>query len=459
MNLLQKWLLAFGAVILIAVSAVALIAGYSSEVALRRYATLYSGRTSAIAQALIAYYEEHGSWAGLQQVLPELTIPMRGRGRGGMGSPMEQAQSYHVADTERTVIARTSGQPSGRLSRAQTAAAMPLTLNDRTIGYLVLDEHPDRMATLDEPAVASLTRLRWALVLGGGAAAIAAFVIAGLLTRSIVSPVRSLTRTAEVIAQGKFNTRVDVRGHDEIARLAASFNQMASSLEQAETARRAQTADIAHELRNPLAVLQSSLEALADQVYDPTPENIAPALEQVHTLNHLVEDLRTLALADAGQLSLDRQPLDLRAAVVRTIDAHREALHAKRIAIHGPGAGPVLPQVSADAVRLTQVLNNLLGNAVQHLPDDSSVRVEISAQEGGVMVCFADDGPGLPEEDLARLFDRFWRRDLSRSRHSGGSGLGLTIAQQIIQAHGGRIWAATTPGGGLTLCFWLPAVR
>jgi len=457
MNLLQKWLLAFGALILIAVSAVALIAGYSSETALRRYATLYSGRTSTMAQVLIAYYEERGSWTGLQQVLPELVFPIRGRGRGNMGTPMEQALSYRVANAERMIIASTSGQPDGRLSQADTAAAMPLTLGEKTIGYLVLDEHPGMIQALDEPAAAYLTRLRWALVLGGGAAAIAAFVIAVLLTRSIVSPVRSLTRSAEVIAQGKFDSRVDVHGQDEIARLAASFNQMASSLEQAETARRAQTADIAHELRNPLAVLQSSLEALADQVYDPTPENIEPALDQVRTLNRLVEDLRTLALADAGQLQLDLQPLDLHKAVMRAMEAHRDALHEKAIQVAEPLVETPLPLVQADYARLTQVLNNILGNAVRHLPDGCAVQISLRAQDNGVTACFADNGPGLPEEDLTRLFDRFWRRETSRNRAAGGSGLGLAIAQQIIQAHRGHIWPNLTPGGGLTICFWLPS--
>ncbi|MBN1246912.1 MAG: HAMP domain-containing protein [Anaerolineae bacterium] len=457
MNLYQKGLLAFGAVILIAVITVALITGYSTEAAFRRYAVLYSGRTAMTAEALIAYHQTQGGWAGLQEALPELALPRRGRGYGsGMGTSAEQPLGYRVADAQQSVIADSDGVPEGRLSGAEVAAALPLTVAGTTIGYLVPDQHTGAV-TLDAPANAYLTRLRWALVLGGAAAAIAAFLIAGILTRGIVSPVRSLTRTAEVIAQGKLDARADVQGNDEIARLAVTFNQMAASLEQAEAARRAQTADIAHELRNPLAVLQSSLEALADQVYDPTPENIEPALDQVRTLNRLVEDLRTLALADAGRLRLDLQMLDLRAAVARAVDAHRDALAEKGIEIIGPSAGAALPPLYADYTRLAQVLNNILGNAVRHLPEGCTVRVTLVAEEGGATACFADNGPGLPEEDLPRLFDRFWRREPSRSRDSGGSGLGLAIAQQIIQAHGGRIWAGPTPGGGLTVCFWLPA--
>ena len=457
MNLFQKGLLAFGAVILIAVITVAIISGYSTETAFRRYAMLYSGRTAMAAEALVGYYQTLGGWTGLQEALPELALPGRGRGRGGVeGSSMEQLLGYRVADAQRTIIADTAGTPEGKLSVAEIASALPLTLEGRTIGYLIPDQHAGATA-LDEPANAYLTRLRWALALGGGVAAIAAFLIAGILTRSIVSPVRSLTRTAEVIAQGKLDARADVHGKDEIARLAVTFNKMAASLEQAEAARRAQTADIAHELRNPLAVLQGSLEALADQVYEPTPENIEPALDQVQTLNRLVEDLRTLALADAGQLHLDLQPLDLRAAVTRAVEAHREVLREKGIEVIGPSAGATLSQVLADTTRLTQVLNNILGNAVRHLPNGCTVQVTLGVENGGVTACFADNGPGLPEEDLPRLFDRFWRREPSRSRDSGGSGLGLAIAQQIIQAHTGRIWARPTPGGGLSVCFWLPA--
>jgi len=143
--------------------------------------------------------------------------------------------------------------------------------------------------------------------------------------------------------------------------------------------------------------------------------------------------------------------------VVRALEAHRDALDEKAIQVTEPLVDTALPLVHADYARLTQVLNNILGNAVRHLPDGCAVNISLRAQNNGVTACFADNGPGLPEEDLTRLFDRFWRRQTSRNRAAGGSGLGLAIAQQIIQAHEGRIWAATTPGGGLTLCFWLPA--
>ena len=280
MNLFQKGLLAFGAVILVTVVIVAVVAGYSTETAFRRYAVLYSGRTQMTAEDLVAYYVAHDGWEGLQDTLPDLTLPGRGRGRGS-GGAAESPAAYLVADAAGTIVASTTGSPTGQLTAAQTAAALPLVASDLTVGYLVLDVSSGATIALDEPARAYLTQLRWALALGAGGAAIVSLILAGLLTRSVVAPVRTLSSTAEIVAQGHFDARVNVHSRDEIGHLAATFNQMAASLEQAEEARRAQTADIAHELRNPLAILQSSLEALSDRVYDPTPENIEPALDQV----------------------------------------------------------------------------------------------------------------------------------------------------------------------------------
>ncbi len=372
----------------------------------------------------------------------------------------ESPAAYLVADAAGTIVASTTGSPTGQLTAAQTAAALPLVAGDSTVGYLVLDVSSGATIALDEPARAYLTQLRWALALGAGGAAIVSLILAGLLTRSVVAPVRTLSSTAEIVAQGHFDARVNVHSRDEIGHLAATFNQMAASLEQAEEARRAQTADIAHELRNPLAILQSSLEALSDRVYDPTPENIEPALDQVRTLNRLVEDLRTLALADAGKLQLDLQRQDIVPVVARSVESHRDTLAEKGIVLEFPAnaAAGSLPAVAYDYARLTQVLNNVFSNAARYVPEGGAVRVSLAPEGGGVQVCVIDKGPGVPEEDLGRLFDRFWRSEPSRSRSTGGSGLGLAIADRIIRAHDGRIWAETTPGGGLTICFWLPGV-
>jgi signal transduction histidine kinase len=464
MTLFQKGLLAFAIVILIAVATVAVVAGYRAETAFRRYAFLYSGRTQVVAELLLTYYRQQGGWSGLQNAWTNLVMSGPGRGQqGGMGMGGPTDVTYQVADRHRYIVASSEGNPTGRMSLVEATTALPLKAEGLTVGYLMVtaEERGVRSMALDAPANAFLRRLRWALALGGGVAFLAALLLASLLTRNILSPIQTLSRTAERVAQGQFDVRAEVRGRDEIANLAATFNRMATSLQHAQEARRAQTADIAHELRNPLAVLQSSLEALADGIYEPTPENITPVLDQVRTLNRLVEDLRTLALADAGQLHLDRQPLDIKAMVTRVAQTHREALLAQGIDLTVT-LDDELPAVTADYTRLTQVLNNILGNAARYVPAGCTVIIKANTlsskdRDKRVQICVIDNGPGIPEAMIPRIFDRFWRNEPSRSRSTGGSGLGLTIARQIIKAHDGEIWAEPTPGGGLTLCFWLPA--
>jgi signal transduction histidine kinase len=463
MNLYQKGLLAFAVVILIAVLTVALLVGQRAESDFRSYSALYSNRAQTLAQTFSAYYAEHGSWNGLQEQMETLvTIPGRRGGRGGApgGNAMSGGMvmwDFRVGDADGRVIADSAASPAGKLTTAEQQQALPIRDGEEIVGYLLPSRETLGMTQLDEPAQRYLDQLRGALLLGGLVAFGAALLLAGVLTRGIVAPVRRLTQAAQAVTAGNLDARAPVQGHDEIANLAQTFNVMSASLQRAEDARRAQTADIAHELRNPLAVLQGTLEALADGVYDPTPDNIEPALDQVRTLNRLVGDLRILALADAGQLHLERQPLDVNRLLERAVDAHRDPLAEKGITLEYTSAH--VPDIHADYDRLNQVVGNILSNAARYVPAGGSVRITAQATQGGVQVAIADNGPGVPEADLSRLFERFWRGDPSRSRATGGAGLGLAIARHIIVAHGGRIWATSTPGGGLTVAFWLPEVN
>lgn len=452
MKLTLKIILAFTAVIAIAVSAVALAVGRLAEIEFRSYNALYSNRAQKTADVLIDYYTHDNSWDGVQDQIAVLTPGGRGFGQGQQGVPApDENWSYRVADTNGRIVADYTGEVAGSLSSAEKRKALPLESDGELIGYLALnDETP-----LEGPAEEFLNALRNAVWFGIGIALIAALLAAGLLARGITAPVRNLTSAAEAIAAGALESRAPVSGRDEIAQLAQTFNSMAASLQKADQARQAQTADIAHELRNPLAILQGSLEALADGVYTPTPDNIEPALDQVRTLNRLVEDLRTLAMVDSGALQLYPQPINLTMFLQRVADAHRESFEGKAIGFDYSVLDTDLA-VEADYDRLTQVINNILGNALRYVPAGGTVDLSAHAEERGVVVSVVDDGPGVQSSDLSHLFERFWRGDPSRSRETGGSGLGLTIARRIIQAHKGRIWAEATPGGGLTLRFWLP---
>jgi signal transduction histidine kinase len=230
---------------------------------------------------------------------------------------------------------------------------------------------------------------------------------------------------------------------------------MASSLQQAETRRRALTADIAHELRTPLAVQRAHLEALEDGIYDLTLENLKPIEEHNHLLTRLVDDLRTLALADSGQLELVRTHTDFSDIVRRVISRLEPQAVERQIELRYDIEQSPL-SFSLDAQRIEQILHNLLDNAMRHTPDRGIIEVHCSVIEDQCVLTVHDSGPGIPTDDLPRIFERFYRADKSRSRADGGTGLGLSIARKIAQAHGGNLVAANHPEGGALFTLNLP---
>lgn len=282
-----------------------------------------------------------------------------------------------------------------------------------------------------------------------------ALVLGSLLFRQITSPLRALSHTAQAIAAGQLGRRVDIKTGDEIGQLAKSFNYMAESLAQADIQRRNMVADIAHELGTPLTVVQGNLEAILDGVYDLNLENVASIHEQTVLLSRLVADLRDLALAEAGQLHLDLQPVDLASLVDRVIEGFETQASDKGISlkVNVPADSP---QINGDEQRLNQVLFNLISNALRHTPSGGTITTVGEIKEDRVVIKVQDTGSGIPPEDLPHVFERFYRADRSRARTSGGSGLGLTIAKQIIEAHDGQIWVQSWLGAGSTFAFSLP---
>lgn len=216
------------------------------------------------------------------------------------------------------------------------------------------------------------------------------------------------------------------------------------------------TADIAHELRNPLAVQRANLEALQDGVYPLTAESLAPVIEQNQLLTRLVDDLRTLALADAGQIELKRTPTDLSALVERVMERFQPQAHTQQVRLSFiPPAVPI-PTLSADPIRLEQVLTNLLSNAFRYTPPGGHIDLALATQDGMLRLSVHDSGPGIPEDALPYIFERFYRADKSRARAEGGSGLGLTIARQLARLHGGDLTASNHSAGGALFTLILP---
>lgn len=269
--------------------------------------------------------------------------------------------------------------------------------------------------------------------------------------RRVASPLGAVMDAAESVAEGDYATRVAERGPPPVRALARSFNTMTERLQHADRQRRDLMADLAHELRTPLSVLQGRIEGLIDGVYPLEPGQLDQLLDQTKILSRLIEDLRTLALSDAGVLTLQREPMDVTDLMKEVVDSFEA--EATRLSVSLQLDAPPDPvTVEADAVRIKEVLANLLANALSHTPAGGSVRLALSSAADAVSVSVADTGSGMSADDVARMFDRFYK-----GRNSRGAGLGLAIARNLVGAHGGHIMATSVLGKGTTVKFTLPA--
>jgi two-component system sensor histidine kinase BaeS len=353
--------------------------------------------------------------------------------------------------------------PTGRAVLADSAPGQPVPGSAVVFSLPLFDSLGDPAAVarfiLPNPVSAPFgpvdQSLARALLLPTLAGFGGALLISLILLRRVAAPLMALAAAARRFATGDLALRIPVAGPREVAELAAEFNRMAEALERAHAQQRALVADVAHELRTPLTVLRGYLEALRDGVVEPDQATIALIHAEAVHLQRLVEDLQDLAQADAAELRLELAPLEpselLRAA------AAGFDLQAEAKGIHLEVDVPVdLPPVRGDRRRLTQVVHNLLANALRYTPAGGRVTLSARADAATLTVAVADTGPGIAAEHLPFLFDRFYRVDPSRARETGGSGLGLTIAKRLVEAHGGTIGVRSSPGAGSTFWFTVP---
>ncbi len=301
-----------------------------------------------------------------------------------------------------------------------------------------------------------------AMALAAAAALGVALAVSVLISRRIVAPICAMLRASERIAEGHYDERVDVpvggsvEDLDELGQMAIQFNRMAASLENIEGIRRQLIGDVAHELRTPLATLRGSLEALMDGVLEPTPENLHALGREIDRMQRLVRDLEELSRVEAGSYEIRRGRVDLNELVRAVTDSLRPQFDEKGVNLE-LDAMEGLPPVEVDEGRVQQVLTNIIGNALQYTPGGGQVRIRISRDRDQAAVEVVDTGIGISAEHIGHIFDRFYRVDPSRARASGGSGIGLTIAKRLVEAHGGRIWAESEgPGKGSRFTFTLP---
>lgn len=301
------------------------------------------------------------------------------------------------------------------------------------------------MASVNEVMVVAVT-----------AALGAAFLMSLLVSQRIVEPVRQMRQASQQLAQGDYHARIQTLSRDELGDLALAFNQMAQELEQTEQRRLELIGNVTHELRTPLSSIQAMMEGLIDGVLSGEPATYVNIQSELHRLQGLVQDLQELSRVEAGQMALDPKPVPINDLVESAAARLRPQFDDKNIGLEC-SLEPDLPVVTADPDRMMQVLVNLLGNALQYTPAGGSVTVTTMSEKQRIVVSVSDTGIGIAAEHLPHLFERFYRVDKSRSRTGGGSGIGLTIARHLVEAHGGQMWAAS-PGSrqGSTFAFALP---
>jgi|OpeIllAssembly_1097287.scaffolds.fasta_scaffold23016_3 histidine kinase len=341
-----------------------------------------------------------------------------------------------------------------------------------TIGVVVLDVTAElqtphaltrniaRLQALQEqdPALeadlqANLSRAVHDELMVGTLAGVLAAVAASLFTtRRILAPIQAMTAASQRIAAGDYHHRIEPPSRDELGVLTESFNEMAGTLEDTERRRTELVGDLAHEVRTPLSAIRSGLEGMIDGVLPCEPDTLTALQRDVNRIQRLVQDLEELSRAEAGQVHLDLRPVAIGDLVGSVAQRLRPQYEDKDVGLHVE-VSPRLPMVRADALRMTQVMVNLLGNALQYTPAGGTVTVKAASDNLTVTVSVVDTGIGLSPEQLQHVFERFYRVDRSRSRAAGGSGLGLTIARHLVQAHGGMI-GASSPGLGRGCTFW-----
>ncbi len=408
-----------------------------------------------LAEALGQFYVAHQGWDGIDEFL-----------RGAQAALSPDQSNIILSDTDGRVLyggqaADTSAQPQELVDPAKN---LPVQLDGRTIAYLYMgpDNGPPPPGS-DRFLLQQLVRFLFLAAVVGGPSAILSGI---LMSRNLTAPLNRLAEAAREIgacaAAGgarNFGRHVEPAGTTEMIEVAQSFNEMVDGLQRGEALRRNLMADVAHELRTPLTVLRGSLQAILDDVYPLTKEEITSLYDQTRHLSHLVNDLHQLAQAEAGQLPLNRQPTDLAALAHDVAAAFEPVAEAEGVTLKVDVPDHLAP-VDADSARLTQVLYNFMSNALRHTPAGGEIALRGGPDRacGSVWLAVQDSGEGISAEHLPHVFERFYRADPARGRDTGGAGLGLAVARAIVEEHGGQVTAASdgVPGLGSTFTVRLP---
>jgi len=434
--------LIFAAIVLVTVVTIYFFVSQRIAVEVEDYATRYQQNLSSqVRYKLYNYYLQQGySWDGVQSLVED-TADVTGT-------------RIILAAGNGTVMGDSEEELLGTNYTDSSVSPLELIWFQEVVGraYIILD--PTAKASV-APFLRLSASINRSLLLGGSLAIGIALLLTFVLSRRMMSPIGVLAGAARRLGHGDLSQRVRLQGEGEVASLAQAFNSMAGDLEYAEQLRRNMVADVAHELRTPLSNIQGYLEAIRDGMVEPDAAAIRSLNEETSLLSRLVNELQELSLAEAGELKLVYQAEDITNLVKQAVTPWQPQLTAGEISL-SLELPDDLPLVNIDWQRVNEVLHNILENAVAHTPKGGTINVAASQKGKWVEVSVSDTGEGIPAEDLPHVFERFYRVDKSRARATGGSGLGLTIARRLIEAHDGTIVVQSKLGEGSRFSFTLP---
>jgi signal transduction histidine kinase len=440
-----KMVLAFLGIALVSIVLIVLLARWNTGAEFSRF--VVDRRGSELVDRFAEYYRANGNWDGMEVV----TILNTNLPKPGNYPPPQSF--FTLADENGKVLFAGPGFRKGeQIPTPKLERGLPIEVDGKTVGTLVMEPiHLERNPREEE----FIRRTNLMLVYSAVGASIVALLLGIFLSQTLTRPIRELTDATHAVAGGELGLQVTVRSRDEMGELAASFNKMSADLARSTDARKQMTADIAHELRTPLSLILGHAEAVHDGVLPPNRENFEIIREEAVRLEHLVDDLRILSLADAGELSINLQEVSAQKLLSDIQATYFHIASQKDVKIQSDVASDI-PMLNIDPGRMTQVLTNILDNALRHTPQGGRINLSAQKVRDSVELSIQDSGPGIEGEDVNRIFKRFYRTDSSRHRDDGGSGLGLAIAKSIVEMQKGQIWAESKTGQGLKILIRFP---
>ena len=430
-------------------------------------------RAQHIAMNFASYYRDQGSFSGAEALVEQIPrapgqdehhMMHEMRGMGEMRGPMRRGM-IGPAEPERVVLVQHDGTVAvdttddplpQTVSTRAAEQGVPVMHADAPVGWVLVGSMID--STFDPQQQQFLASVRMGVVVSAGAVSLIALLFGSLFLAGLIRPLRQLTAAAQAVGAGNLTVPVTTTANDEIGTLADTFRSMRDALAQAEEERRRMFRDIAHELRTPVTLLRGEVEAMLDGIYPVNAESLRSLHQEIAVLDRLISDVRTVSSMDSPGFTIERSPTDIAAVLKRVHELFQREASDRGISIVIE-TEPDLPEIESDRERLRQVLANLVSNAIRH--SETADRITLSARRAagdarGIEIVVEDNGKGIPEDERIAVFNRLYRVDSARSRSTGGSGLGLSVARQIVEAHAGSIAATEADGGGTRIVVFLP---